>query len=67
MRADDPNEIRRFISGDGDRVPQWAGYVLGYRIVQAYLQHHPNTRPANLVGMSGGSIFRESGYGDEVL
>ena len=67
LRADDPNEIRRFISGDGDRVPQWAGYVLGCRIVQAYLERHPSTRPANLVGMSGGSIFRESGYGDEVL
>jgi hypothetical protein len=64
LRVSDPNEVRRFISGDGDRVPQWTGYGLGHRIVRSYLERHPLVRPASLVGMQAWAIFRESIYGD---
>lgn len=64
LRVSDPSEVRRFISGDGDRVPQWTGYNLGYRIVASYLERNPDTRPANLVGMQASTIFRDSEYGD---
>ena len=67
LRVSDPDEIRRFISGDGDRIPQWTGYSLGYHIVRSYLQRHPTARPANLVGMQAWAIFRESDYGDGKL
>lgn len=65
LKVSDPNEVRRFLSGDGDRVPQWTGYSLGYRIVRSYLQRHPAVRPANLVGVQGWTIFRDSGYGQD--
>ena len=64
LKVSDPNEIRRFVSGDGDRVPQWLGYALGHRIVRAYLQRHPDVRPASLVGMQASAIFAASGYDD---
>ena len=67
LRVSDPNEVRRFISGDGDRIPQWTGYCLGYRIVRSYLQRHPTTRPASLVGMQAWTIFGESDYGEREL
>ena len=64
VRISDPNEIRRFISGDGDRIPQWTGYRLGYRIVRSYLKRHDAVRPASLVGMQASIIFEGSQYGD---
>ncbi len=60
LRMGDSNEVRRFISGDGDRIPQWTGYCLGYRIVRSYLENHPSARPATLVGMQASAIFNES-------
>ena len=64
LKVSDPSEVRRFISGDGDRIPQWTGYSLVYRIVRSYLEGHPASCPANLVGMQARTIFAESGYGD---
>ena len=63
LGVSDPNEVRRFVSGDGDRVPQWTGYCLGYRMVRSYLELHPSVRPASLVGMQTSTVFRESSYG----
>ena len=62
----DPYEIRRFISGDGDRIPLWTGYALGNRIVQSYLKQHPRSRAASLVGMQAELIFEGSGFGQKV-
>ena len=62
LAVSDPNEIRRFISGDGDRVPQWTGYSIGYRIVRGYLDSHPTARPAGLVSMQASAIYAGSGY-----
>lgn len=67
LRVSDPNEVRRFVSGDGDRIPQWTGYSLGYRIVSSYLSTHPSARPAALVGMQAWTIFKESEYGAAML
>jgi uncharacterized protein YjaZ len=58
----DPTEIRRILFGDNDRIPQWTGYAIGYRIVKDYLQTHPASAPANLVSIPGRTIFEASGY-----
>ena len=59
----DPMEIRRMLMGDSDRIPQWAGHTIGYRIVEGYLRSHPRSKPATLVGLTARSIFEASGYG----
>ena len=60
----DPAEVRRFVYGDGDRVPQWTGSAIGYRAVRRYLERHPGVRPAALVGLQARAIFAGSGYGE---
>ena len=59
----DPTEVRRVLFGDNDRIPQWTGYTIGYRMVRGYLDEHPGTRPATLVGLSASTIFEASNYG----
>jgi uncharacterized protein YjaZ len=41
------NEVRRYIFGDpGAGLPLYAGYAIGYRVVQAYLAHTGHNVPA---------------------
>lgn len=62
LQTSDPSEIRRFIYGDGDRVPLWTGYTVGYRMVQAYRARHPAVGPADLVAISARTLYEASGY-----
>lgn len=62
LAVSDMSEIRRFLFGDGDRIPLWAGTAIGYRIVRGYLDRRPATEPANLVGLSARVILEASGY-----
>ena len=57
LAVSDPSEIRRILFGDGDRIPTWTGYAIGYRMVQRYLELHPRVRPAGLVGLTGATIY----------
>jgi len=63
LDVSDMNEIRRFLFGDGDRVPTWTGYKYGYQIVAGYLQKNPKARPVNLVGLPSNIIFQASTLG----
>lgn len=58
----DPLEIRRYLFGDDDRVPVWAGYSIGYSIVRSYLETHPEARVASIIGLPVRTLFEESGY-----
>ncbi len=42
-----------FIKGSQKlNIPQWAGYALGYKLVEDYLAQHPSASTASLVSMS---------------
>ena len=60
----DTTEIRRMLFGDNDRVPQWTGYTLGYRMVMSYLERHPDSTPAQAALMPGSAILAGSRYAD---
>ena len=62
LDVSDPAEIRRILFGDGDRIPQWAGYTIGYQAVERYLLTHPSSTTASLVSLPARTIFQESGY-----
>jgi uncharacterized protein YjaZ len=66
ITSSDPSETRRFVFGDGDRIPQWAGYQVGYLICKGYMERHKGARPAALVGMSAAAIYRGSGIVDSL-
>ena len=57
----DATEIRRFLFGDGDRVPAWTGYTLGYMIVRKYLDKYPETTMMRLVSMPASDVYEGSG------
>lgn len=44
-----------FFGGPG--IPRWAGYGLGYRIVGAYLDRHPEARASRLLAAPADTIF----------
>ncbi len=62
LAASDTSEIRRLLFGDGDRIPIWTGYTLGFKIVRGYLDLHPAVKPASLVGLTARAIFDSSGF-----
>ncbi len=57
----DTTEIRRFLFGDGDRVPAWTGYTLGYMIVRRFLDNNPGTSMMRLVSMPASDMYHDSG------
>lgn len=62
LAVSDPNEIRRVLFGDNDRIPQWTGYTIGYRIVKRYLEKHPKATLASLISIPARDIFEASEY-----
>ena len=57
----DATEIRRFLFGDGDRVPAWTGYTLGYMIVRRFLDNNPGTTMRRLISMPASDVYDGSG------
>ena len=53
----DATEIRRFLFGDGDRVPAWTGYTLGYTIVRRFLDNNPGATMMRLVSMPASDVY----------
>ena len=53
----DATEIRRFLFGDGDRVPAWTGYALGYMIVRRFLDNNPGATMMRLVSMPASDVY----------
>lgn len=39
----------KWFFGTTNEVPRWAGYSMGYKLVNDYLENHPNTQPSDLV------------------
>jgi hypothetical protein len=53
------NHFAWFYGTNQAAVPRWAGYTLGFRIVEAYLARHPTARPSGLASTPAKEILRE--------
>ncbi len=42
---------------NGDSLPRWAGYTLGYHLVDAYLDLHPGARPSRMAGTTAAEVI----------
>ena len=62
LGVSDPTEIRRILFGDNDRIPQWAGYSFGYRIVGGFLEANPGTDLTGIMDLPAKAIFEGSGF-----
>ena len=60
-RADTAERHERWFFGK-DELPRWAGYKLGYAIVRAFLESHPDKNAADLATMSSDEVIDGSGY-----
>jgi hypothetical protein len=58
---DDASVHQRWFFGEDD-IPRWAGYKIGYRIANAYLDHHPSSSAADLALLKSADIYRGSRY-----
>ena len=67
FEVSDANDIRRFLFGDGDRVPTWTGYAVGHAIVGRYLVLNPDVSPASLVSMPATAVYDGSRIESEGL
>jgi uncharacterized protein YjaZ len=62
LGVSDPNEIRRVLFGDNDRIPAWTGFTFGYRVVNAYLRSHPKTKLVDMAAVCARDIYEASGF-----
>ena len=60
-RPDDAEMYERWFLGKGD-LPRWTGYRLGYAIVTAYLERHPDADAADVASLPSAEVFEQSGY-----
>ena len=44
----------------GDAIPRWTGYTVGYYLVGAYLDAHPEARPSRLAGIPAAALLAEA-------
>ena len=62
LRRTNYNFRRHVMIGDGEDVPLWTGYAIGFHIVQAYLRAHPEVSIEEWTAMDPEVILTESGY-----
>ncbi len=43
-----------------DTIPRWTGYTVGYHLVGAYLDAHPDARPSRLCGIPAADLLAEA-------
>jgi uncharacterized protein YjaZ len=51
-----------FIFGGNGDIPRWAGYTVGFRIVQAFLKLHPSWTIERWTALDEHDLLKESGY-----
>ncbi|NDJ74710.1 MAG: DUF2268 domain-containing protein [Chloroflexi bacterium] len=59
------SRVSRFLFGnpqDQDDYPLWGGVLIGYQIVQAYVESHPGLSLPELMAVPADELFEESGY-----
>lgn len=54
--------VDSFLFGRRDDVPPWAGYTIGFHIVQAFLQRNPEASVPSWTALDSREILTRSGY-----
>lgn len=60
----DPETYNDFMSGnDSKNIPKRASYMIGYKIMQSYLEQNPNTEMEEWTALDSKEIVQKSEYG----
>ena len=57
--------VDSFLFGTRDDVPRFAGYTIGFHIVQAFLQRNPEAPVASWTRLGSREMLTRSGYSGE--
>ena len=57
--------VDSFLFGRRDDVPTWAGYTIGFHIVQAFLQKTPEASVPSWTALDSREMLTRSGYSGE--
>ncbi len=66
LDSTDSNLIQNILFGDGDHIPNQAGYTIGYQIVQGYLAANPDQPPIVWSRIDPKEVLAQSGYAKRV-
>ncbi|MEM7504133.1 MAG: DUF2268 domain-containing putative Zn-dependent protease [Pseudomonadota bacterium] len=66
LNTNDFAVIQDYLYGDGESIPDQAGYTIGFQIVQGYLAAHPDDPPIVWSRVDPKVVLDESGYTDRV-
>jgi uncharacterized protein YjaZ len=63
LSSEDDGIIDKYVFGrPDDDVPLWAGYTIGYRIAQSYLQRNSGEPPQRWAALDARTLLAKSGY-----
>ncbi len=62
LQATDPQLLQGLMYGGAEGVRRWAGYTVGFHIVQAFLQSHPDLNVREWTAIPADELVRQSGY-----
>jgi uncharacterized protein YjaZ len=48
--------------GGAENVPKWAGYTIGYQIVQSFLKGHPDLSVSQWTAIPAEEIVQQASY-----
>ncbi len=64
LASTDPAVFDHWVFGGRDGVPKWTGYAVGFGIVQAFLERHPEVTVEEWTALDPHALIAASGYGD---
>ncbi len=63
LDSTDETVIGEFLFGSAEKgIPRWSGYTIGFRIVQSYLNNHPDASIDAWTYIDARELLRDSGY-----
>jgi uncharacterized protein YjaZ len=62
LKNTSPQLFRKYLFGGYDGIPYWAGYTIGYHIIQKYLENNPEKSVIEWTKMDAYRLLQESSY-----
>lgn len=62
LDSTDPKVLQLYVFGDGNRVPRYAGYIIGKEMAMSFLANNPDVSAKEWSAMSAREFLDRSGY-----
>jgi uncharacterized protein YjaZ len=62
LRSTDPQLMQGLMFGGAEGVRRWAGYTIGFRIVQAFLKGHPDLSVSQWTAIPADELLKQASY-----